>query len=151
VRHAHGGTDAELAGLVVLEGLDDDLAPGSVSGSPSTSRTSAPNAVPSSWMAWLAGRGAAAPLMERFWSQLMWSGSGAAVGPELSETFLNSPGRFRRDLRILCFSSSVHCAGRPWGSRGRRFKSCRPDGAMGGSLHNREPSISLSISGNARY
>ncbi len=36
------------------------------------------------------GAGAATPLMERFWSRLMWSGSGAVIGREISETFLNS-------------------------------------------------------------
>jgi hypothetical protein len=35
------------------------------------------------------------------------------------------------------------------GSRGRRFKSCRPDGVVGGSLAMREPPISLSTCGNA--
>ena len=65
------------------------------------------------------------------WSGLMWSGSGAGSGLELSETFLNGPKWLRRDLRILCSSSSAHCVGPPWGSRGRRFKSCRPDGEVG--------------------
>jgi hypothetical protein len=31
-----------------------------------------------------------------------------------------------------------------WGSRGRRFKSCRPDGTMGGFLSTGEPPISVS-------
>jgi hypothetical protein len=31
-----------------------------------------------------------------------------------------------------------------WGSRGRRFKSCRPDGEMGGSFSTREPPIGVS-------
>jgi hypothetical protein len=83
------------------------------------------------------------------WSGLMWSGSGAGIGLELSETFLNGPEWFQRDLRILCSSSSAHCVGRPWGSRGRRFKSCRPDGMMGGFLTTREPPISLSTCDNA--
>jgi hypothetical protein len=42
------------------------------------------------------------------WSGLMWSGSGAGIGLELSETFLKSPKWFRRDLRILCSSCHVN-------------------------------------------
>jgi hypothetical protein len=62
------------------------------------------------------------------WSGLMWSGSGAGIGLELSEMFPNGLEWLRCDLRIRCSSCSAHCVGRPWGSRGRRFKSCRPDG-----------------------
>lgn len=43
-----------------------------------------------------------AQYVERIWSRLMWSGSGAGIGPELSETFLNRSQWSRRDLRIAC-------------------------------------------------
>jgi hypothetical protein len=36
-----------------------------------------------------------------------------------------------------------------WGSRGRRFKSCRPDGEMGGFLTTREPPIGVSTCRNS--
>jgi hypothetical protein len=80
----------------------------------------------------------------------MWSGSGAGIGPELTETFLNGSQWSRCDLRISCLSCSACFVGPPWGSRGRRFKSCRPDGVVGDSSHCEEPPINLSTSGSAR-
>jgi hypothetical protein len=45
----------------------------------------------------------------------MWSESGAGIGPELSETFLNSSQWSRCDLRISCLSCSGCFVGPPWG------------------------------------
>ena len=39
-----------------------------------------------------------------FWSGLLWSGSGASIDPKRFGTFLNSPQRLRRNLRIPCLS-----------------------------------------------
>jgi hypothetical protein len=109
-------------------------------------------AMPAGWPG-LGGRAGAAtpgprPRWSGSWSRLMWSGSGAGIGPELPETCLNSSQLSWRDLRISCLSCSEHFVGPPWGSRGRRFKSCRPDGAMGGFLIAREPPVSVSTCGN---
>jgi hypothetical protein len=65
-----------------------------------------------SW--WVMARrrqGSPRPCRSGFWSGLAWSGSGAGIGHELSETFLKSSEWYRRNLRILCFCCSAHCAG----------------------------------------
>jgi hypothetical protein len=69
--------------------------------------------------------------LERFWSGLTWSGSGAGIGPELSETFLNSSQWSRRDLRIVCLSCSSHCVGLGVkGSQVQILSSRRRDGVV---------------------
>jgi len=67
------------------------------------------------------------PCWSGFWGGLMWSGSGAGIGPELTETFLNSSRWSRRDLRISCLSCSARCLGVK-GSQVQILSSRRRDG-----------------------
>jgi hypothetical protein len=77
-----------------------------------------------------------------------WSESGARIVPQLRSTDLNRREQPRRDLRIRCLRWSNGLLRLPWGSRGRRFKSCRPDGRMGGGRLSRPPPIPMSTCGN---
>jgi hypothetical protein len=71
------------------------------------------------------------------------------MGCELRRTEMIILQLHRDDLQICRYRRSGAGSRLPWGSRGRRFKSCRPDGRTGGVLFAGMPPDRVFTSANA--
>ncbi len=83
------------------------------------------------------------------WSNEAWSETGAAIVPAMRRTDLNGRQLHRFTCRNRRNCRSTKLSRLPWGSRGRRFKSCRPDGRTGGVLFAGMPPDRVFTSANA--